>query len=86
MSQRVSALVYVLIAGYRFKSFDAARAMATANPNEDLKSPEELEEEDRAAKSAVSASVRQGQPVADARNCKSLSVAVLRETLRLPRS
>ena len=59
--------------GYRFKSFDAARAMASANPNEvssphllhlsegpqliliqDLKSPEELEEEDRAAKSAVS--------------------------------
>lgn len=42
-----------LTAGYRFKSFDAARAMASANPNEDLKSPEELEEEDRAAKSAV---------------------------------
>lgn len=38
--------------GYRFKPFDAARAMATRNPNEDLKSPEELEEEDRNAKQA----------------------------------
>lgn len=38
--------------GYRFKPFDAARAMATRNPNEDLKSPEELEEEDRSAKQA----------------------------------
>jgi hypothetical protein len=38
--------------GYRFKAFDAARAMANSNPNENLKSPEELEEEDRAAKQA----------------------------------
>ncbi|BEJ13198.1 hypothetical protein CspHIS471_0303720 [Cutaneotrichosporon sp. HIS471] len=38
--------------GYRFKPFDAARAMATRNPNEDLKSPEELEDEDRNAKQA----------------------------------
>ncbi|CAK9783563.1 VHS-domain-containing protein [Cutaneotrichosporon oleaginosum] len=38
--------------GYRFKPFDAARALATRNPNEDLKSPEELEEEDRNAKQA----------------------------------
>lgn len=40
--------------GYRFKPFDATRAMAAANPTENLKSPEELEEEDREAKSAVS--------------------------------
>lgn len=38
--------------GYRFKAFDAARAMATSNPNENLKSPEELEDEDRTAKQA----------------------------------
>lgn len=43
-----------LITGYRFKSFDAARALSLQNPNENLKSPEEMEEEDRAAKSAVS--------------------------------
>lgn len=64
--------------GYRFKSFDAARAMASANPNEvswphretigsaddqDLKSPEELEEEDRAAKSAkLQELIRRGNP------------------------
>ncbi|WWD22151.1 hypothetical protein CI109_106640 [Kwoniella shandongensis] len=49
--------------GYRFKSFDAARAMASANPNEDLKSPEELEEEDRAAKSAkLQELIRRGTP------------------------
>ncbi|WVQ84100.1 hypothetical protein IAT38_006245 [Cryptococcus sp. DSM 104549] len=49
--------------GYRFKSFDAARALASANPNEDLKSPEELEEEDRAAKSAkLQELIRRGTP------------------------
>nr|XP_018265704.1 VHS domain-containing protein [Kwoniella dejecticola CBS 10117]OBR87862.1 VHS domain-containing protein [Kwoniella dejecticola CBS 10117] len=49
--------------GYRFKSFDAARAMAAANPNEDLKSPEELEEEDRQAKSAkLQELIRRGTP------------------------
>ncbi|WVR04451.1 hypothetical protein IAU60_001454 [Kwoniella sp. DSM 27419] len=49
--------------GYRFKSFDAARAMASANPNEDLKSPEELEEEDREAKSAkLQELIRRGTP------------------------
>ncbi|WWC87129.1 uncharacterized protein L201_002015 [Kwoniella dendrophila CBS 6074] len=49
--------------GYRFKSFDAARAMASANPNEDLKSPEELEEEDRQAKSAkLQELIRRGTP------------------------
>ncbi|KAK1926521.1 Golgi to vacuole transport-related protein [Papiliotrema laurentii] len=49
--------------GYRFKAFDAARAMASANPNEDLKSPEELEEEDRAAKSAkLQELIRRGSP------------------------
>ncbi|KAL7418583.1 ARF-binding protein [Cryptotrichosporon argae] len=49
--------------GYRFKSFDAARALADANPNENLKSPEELEEEDRAAKSAkLQELIRRGTP------------------------
>ncbi|ORX34513.1 hypothetical protein BD324DRAFT_604723 [Kockovaella imperatae] len=49
--------------GYRFKAFDAARAMASSNPNEDLKSPEELEEEDRAAKSAkLQELIRRGTP------------------------
>ncbi|WVQ97843.1 hypothetical protein IAU59_004958 [Kwoniella sp. CBS 9459] len=49
--------------GYRFKSFDAARAMAAANPNENLKSPEELEEEDREAKSAkLQELIRRGTP------------------------
>ncbi|ORY27773.1 Golgi to vacuole transport-related protein [Naematelia encephala] len=49
--------------GYRFKSFDAARAMASENPNENLKSPEELEEEDRAAKSAkLQELIRRGTP------------------------
>ncbi|KAK8846789.1 hypothetical protein IAR55_005877 [Kwoniella newhampshirensis] len=49
--------------GYRFKSFDAARALATSNPNEDLKSPEELEEEDREAKSAkLQELIRRGTP------------------------
>ncbi|WRT64989.1 uncharacterized protein IL334_001930 [Kwoniella shivajii] len=49
--------------GYRFKSFDAARAMASANPNEDLKSPAELEEEDRQAKSAkLQELIRRGTP------------------------
>ncbi|WVF70040.1 hypothetical protein IAT40_004827 [Kwoniella sp. CBS 6097] len=49
--------------GYRFKSFDAARAMASANPNENLKSPEELEEEDREAKSAkLQELIRRGTP------------------------
>ncbi|WWC67716.1 uncharacterized protein I206_101628 [Kwoniella pini CBS 10737] len=49
--------------GYRFKSFDAARAMAATNPNEDLKSPEELEEEDRQAKSAkLQELIRRGTP------------------------
>lgn len=47
-------LITPLILGYRFKSFDATRALASANPTENLKSPEELEEEDREAKSAVS--------------------------------
>lgn len=49
--------------GYRFKQFDAARALASANPNENLKSPEELEEEDRAAKSAkLQELIRRGTP------------------------
>lgn len=49
--------------GYRFKAFDAARAMANSNPNENLKSPEELEEEDRAAKSAkLQELIRRGTP------------------------
>ncbi|ODO03179.1 hypothetical protein I350_06024 [Cryptococcus amylolentus CBS 6273] len=49
--------------GYRFKSFDAARAMADANPNENLKSPEELEKEDRDAKSAkLQELIRRGTP------------------------
>lgn len=51
------------LAGYRFKSFDATRAMAAANPTENLKSPEELEEEDRAAKSAkLQELIRRGTP------------------------
>lgn len=49
--------------GYRFKSFDATRAMAAANPTENLKSPDELEEEDRAAKSAkLQELIRRGSP------------------------
>ncbi|KAK4689808.1 ADP-ribosylation factor-binding protein GGA, partial [Tremellales sp. Uapishka_1] len=49
--------------GYRFKAFDATRAMASANPNANLKSPEELEEEDRAAKSAkLQELIRRGTP------------------------
>nr|ACZ80666.1 putative golgi to vacuole transport-related protein [Cryptococcus depauperatus] len=49
--------------GYRFKPFDAARALASANPNENLKSPEELEAEDRAAKSAkLQELIRRGTP------------------------
>ncbi|EIW65480.1 hypothetical protein TREMEDRAFT_72591 [Tremella mesenterica DSM 1558] len=49
--------------GYRFKAFDAARAMANENPNENLKSPQELEEEDRAAKSAkLQELIRRGTP------------------------
>ncbi|TXT11106.1 hypothetical protein VHUM_01857 [Vanrija humicola] len=49
--------------GYRFKAFDAATAMATSNPNADLKSPEELEQEDRAAKSAkLQELIRRGTP------------------------
>ncbi|KIY35458.1 VHS domain-containing protein [Cryptococcus gattii E566] len=49
--------------GYRFKQFDAARALASANPNENLKSPEELEQEDRAAKSAkLQELIRRGTP------------------------
>ncbi|KAJ9117711.1 hypothetical protein QFC24_006425 [Naganishia onofrii] len=40
--------------GYRFRSFDAVRALQGTDVTENLKSPEELEEEDRAAKSAVS--------------------------------
>lgn len=87
--------------GYRFKPFDATKALANANPTEvrsptsyialgrmqlislaeqNLKSPEELEEEDRAAKSAVSKLTRLVCTVrhkmlngtcGDDRNCKS---------------
>lgn len=62
--------------GYRFKAFDAARAMANINPNENLKSPEELEEEDRAAKQAVGGFWE----CADDRNCKSSFVGRHRVT------
>ncbi|KAI5449067.1 ARF-binding protein [Naganishia albida] len=49
--------------GYRFRSFDAVRALQGTDITENLKSPEELEEEDRAAKSAkLQELIRRGTP------------------------
>ncbi|KAJ9113015.1 hypothetical protein QFC22_006111 [Naganishia vaughanmartiniae] len=49
--------------GYRFRSFDAVRALQGTDVTENLKSPEELEEEDRAAKSAkLQELIRRGTP------------------------
>ncbi|KAJ9094279.1 hypothetical protein QFC21_006105 [Naganishia friedmannii] len=49
--------------GYRFRSFDAVRALQSTDVTANLKSPEELEEEDRAAKSAkLQELIRRGTP------------------------
>ena len=34
LAHHLTARTCLIVAGYRFKSFDAARAMANANPNE----------------------------------------------------